>query len=56
VEGLKYEAVAAVLEVPVKTVRSRLSRARASLRVIIEGEVVGEGQAKAGEIEGQGAA
>ncbi len=43
VEGLKYEEAAEVLEIPVGTVRSRLSRARTALRLRLEGEVLEEG-------------
>ena len=35
-EGLKYEAMAAVLRVPVGTIRSRLHRARVELREVLE--------------------
>lgn len=39
IEGLKYEEAADLLEVPVGTVRSRLSRARSRLRELIESGV-----------------
>jgi RNA polymerase sigma-70 factor (ECF subfamily) len=42
-EGMKYDEVAEVLGVPVGTVRSRLSRARADLRVML-GEEPGASQ------------
>lgn len=38
-EGMRYEEAASVLRVPVGTVRSRLSRARATLRVLMNMEV-----------------
>lgn len=44
VEGLKYEEAAEVLEIPVGTVRSRLSRARTALRLRLEGESVDEAE------------
>jgi RNA polymerase sigma-70 factor (ECF subfamily) len=36
IEGLEYEAIADVISVPVGTVRSRLSRARAALRDMLQ--------------------
>jgi RNA polymerase sigma-70 factor (ECF subfamily) len=37
VEGFQYEEVAVILNIPVGTVRSRLSRGRAALRVLLAG-------------------
>ena len=36
-EGMRYEQVATILDIPVGTVRSRLSRARATLRLQMNG-------------------
>ncbi len=36
-EGLRYEQVATILAIPVGTVRSRLSRARTTLRLLMDG-------------------
>ena len=37
-EGMRYEQVATILGIPVGTVRSRLSRARATLRLLMDGD------------------
>ena len=44
IEGLPYEEAAAILGVPVGTVRSRLSRARMALRVELEGPPASQGE------------
>jgi RNA polymerase sigma-70 factor, ECF subfamily len=38
IEGLQYEEAAAILEIPVGTIRSRLSRARQALRDALDGD------------------
>jgi RNA polymerase sigma-70 factor (ECF subfamily) len=44
VEGMPYEEAAAILGVPVGTVRSRLSRARTALRLELEGPPAKRGE------------
>ena len=47
-EGMKYEEVAAVLEVPIGTIRSRLSRGRDNLRRLI-GDIPDESESTAAD-------
>jgi RNA polymerase sigma-70 factor (ECF subfamily) len=49
-EGMRYEQVATILGIPVGTVRSRLSRARTTLRLLIDGsESANNGGCESGE-------
>jgi RNA polymerase sigma-70 factor, ECF subfamily len=55
-EGMKYEEVAEICDAPIGTVRSRLSRARESLRQMIEGRVASSGPQLRVTRQGDGAA
>ena len=48
-EGMRYEEVAVVLDVPVGTIRSRLSRGREALRRLTNGMVEGEPESRTAE-------
>jgi RNA polymerase sigma-70 factor, ECF subfamily len=49
-EGMRYEQVATILGIPVGTVRSRLSRARTTLRLLMDGaESANNGWRESGE-------
>lgn len=52
-EGLRYEKIAEILDIPVGTVRSRLHRGRAELRSRL-GALLGEGEADTLPLEGAG--
>jgi RNA polymerase sigma-70 factor, ECF subfamily len=51
-EGMRYEEIAATLEISEGTVMSRLSRARARLKVLLSAHIVPPTGTLAGELEG----
>jgi RNA polymerase sigma-70 factor, ECF subfamily len=51
-EGMRYEEIAATLEISEGTVMSRLSRARARLKVLLSAHIVPPAGSLAGELEG----
>ena len=54
-EGLKYEEVAQICDIPIGTVRSRLNRAREELRRLMEGTIAGQGSSRPSPVRGEGA-
>lgn len=55
IEGLRYEEAADIVQIPVGTVRSRLSRARQALRELLEAEPGAGNNADEGKTGGEAA-